>query len=127
MGSPVSPVRRRGYHRSRPAIAETVAFVQDGHAFETDGKHLWVAPPGTARIDRFKVSRYLGDQSVRKGYPRELIRPEPMTEGWARMAAAFWLDWSVTADAAAYPPVHLDHWVRKLEAGTAHTAAAHMR
>jgi hypothetical protein len=86
-----------------------------GHVFETDGKHLWVTPPGSARIDRIKVTRYLGDQSVRKGYPRELIRPEPLTEGWARMAAAFWLGWSATADAAAFPPVFLDHFVRKLE------------
>ena len=59
--------------------------------------------------------RDLGDQSIRKGYPRELIRPEPMTEGWARVTAAFWLVWSATADAAAFPPVYLDHWGRQLE------------
>jgi hypothetical protein len=103
-----------------------VTFTLGGHAFETDGKALWVTPPGMARIDRVKVSRYVGDQSIRKGYPRELIRPEPMTEGWARMAAAFWLDWSATADAAAFPPVPLDHFVRKLELGTTTAVAAHM-
>jgi hypothetical protein len=103
-----------------------VDFILGGHSFETDGKDLWVAPPRTARIDRLKVTRYVGDQSIRKGYPRELIRPEPMTEGWARMAAVFWLDWSASPDAAAFPPVHLDHWVRKLEAGNAPALAAHM-
>ncbi|WP_422759121.1 hypothetical protein [Paenarthrobacter sp. C1] len=102
-------------------------FTLDGHAFETDGRHLWVTPPGTARIDRFKVSRYLGDRSVRQGYPRELIRPEPMTEGWARAAAAFWLEWSTTAEAAAFAPVFLDHYVRQLEAGSVLAPAAHMR
>lgn len=126
MGSPIAPERRRGYRRTRPAPAERVAFTLGGHAFETDDKDLWVTPPGSARIDRIKVSRYLGDQSIRKGYPRELIRPEPLTEGWARMAAVFWLDWSATADAAAFPPVFLDHYVRKLEAGTAQVASAHM-
>ncbi|WP_354214677.1 hypothetical protein [Arthrobacter sp. UYCo732] len=101
-------------------------FTTERHAFETDGKHLWVTPPGSDRIDRIKVTRYLGDRSVRQGYPRELIRPEPMTEGWARSAAVFWLDWSVTADAAAFPSVHLDHFVRKLELETVPAAAAHM-
>jgi hypothetical protein len=115
MGSPVAQERRRGYHRARPAPAEPLAFTLDGHIFETDGKHLWVTPPGSARIDRMKVSRYLGDRSARCGYPRELIRPEPLTEGWSRTAAAFWLDWSTTADAAAFPPVYLDHYVRQQE------------
>mgnify|MGYP003554485820 CR=1 FL=1 len=87
MGSPIAPERRKGYLRSRPVLAERVAFTLDGYDFETDGKDLWVTPPGSARIDRIKVSRYLGDQSIRRGYPRELIRPEPLTEGWARMAA----------------------------------------
>lgn len=126
MGRPIAPERRRGYLRTRPAPAETVSFTLDRHAFETDGKDLWVTPPGAARIDRIKVSRYLGDQSVRKGYPRKLIRPEPMTDGWARMAAVFWLHWSATADAAAFPPVHLDHYVRKLELETVFSTAAHM-
>lgn len=126
MGSPVVQERRRGYHRARPAPAEPVVFTLDGHAFETDGKHLWVTPPGSERIDRIKVSRYLGDRSARRGYPRELIRPEPLTEDWARTAAAFWLEWAATADAAAFPPVFLDHFVRKLEAGTASAVAAHM-
>ncbi|HEX9225341.1 MAG TPA: hypothetical protein VF885_01640 [Arthrobacter sp.] len=126
MGSPIAPERRKGYLRSRPVPAERVAFTLGAHAFETDGKDLWATPPGSARIDRIKVSRYLGDQSIRKGYPRELIRPEPMSEGWARMAAVFWLGWSVTADAAAFPPVYLDHYVRKLELGTSPAAAAHM-
>jgi hypothetical protein len=126
MGSPIAPERRKGYLRSRPVRAEQVTFALGAHDFETDGKDLWVTPPGSARIDRIKVSRYLGDQSIRKGYPRELIRPEPLTEGWAQMAACFWLEWSVTADAAAFPPVYLDHFVRKLEAGTAARAAAHM-
>jgi hypothetical protein len=31
------------------------------------------------------------------------------------MAAAFWLEWSTTADAAAFPPVHLDHFIRQQE------------
>lgn len=118
--------RRRGYLRTRPEAGDVVAFTAGRHAFETDGKHLWVTPPGTDRVDRIKVTRYLGDRSVRQGYPRELIRPEPMTERWARMAAGFWLDWSATADAAAFPPVRVDHHIRKLEAGTARLAAAHM-
>ena len=126
IGSPIAPDRRRGYHRCRPVPGERVAFTLAGHAFETDGKDLWVTPPGSARMDRIKVSRYAGDQSIRKGYPRELIRPEPMTDGWAGTAAAFWLQWSPTADAAAFPPVFLDHWVRKLDAGSAHASAAHM-
>lgn len=116
MGRPIAPALRTGYLRSRPAPAEPVAFTLGGHAFDTDGKHLWTTPPGVNRIDRIKVSRYVSDQSIRKGYPRELIRPEPMTEGWARMAAAFWLDWSVTADFTHFPPVHLDHYVRQQEA-----------
>jgi hypothetical protein len=115
VGSPIPRERRRGYLRTRPFPAESVAFTVDGHAFETDGRHLWVTPPGSARIDRIKVTRYLGDRSVRQGYPRELIRPEPLTEGLARMAAGFWLEWSATADAAAFPPVFLDHWVRQQE------------
>jgi sugar lactone lactonase YvrE len=115
MGSPIAQERRRGYHRARPAPAEPVVFTLDGHAFETDGKHLWVTPPGSDRIDRIKVSRYLGDRSARQGYPRELIRPEPLTEDWARAAAAFWLEWAKTADAAAFPPVFLDHYVRQQE------------
>ncbi|MBG0738725.1 hypothetical protein IV500_04740 [Paeniglutamicibacter antarcticus] len=119
MGSTITPERRRGYHRTRPVPVEPFTFALDGHAFETDGKHLWVTTPGTERIDRTKVSRYLGDQSIRKGYPRELIRPEPITEGWARMAAVFWLGWSATTDAAAFPPVFLDHYVRQLESGRA--------
>lgn len=126
MGSPIAPERRRGYRRDRAAPAEFVAFILDGRAFETDGKHLWVTPPGSARIDRIKVSRFFGDQSVRKGYPRELIRPDPITEDWARMAAGFWLEWSTSAAAAAFPPVYLDHFVRKLESGTARAASAHM-
>lgn len=119
MGSPIAQERRRGYHRARSAPAEPVTFTLDGHVFETDGKHLWVTPPGSDRIDRMKVSRYLGDRSAHRGYPSELIRPEPLTEGWARRSAVFWLAWAVTADAAAFPPVYLDHWVRKLEAGAA--------
>jgi hypothetical protein len=127
MGSPIAKERRYGYNRTRPVPPEPVAFTVDAHAFETDGKHLWVTLPGTARIDRIKVSRFFGDRSVRQGYPRELIRPEPLTEGWAHAAASFWLDWSATADAAAFPPVYLDHFVRQLEAGTAAAGAAHMR
>jgi hypothetical protein len=126
MGRPGPLERGRGYLRTRPAPAEPVAFSLDDHDFETDGKDLWVTPPGSARIDRIKVSRYLTDQSIRKGYPRELIRPDLMTEDWARTAAMFWLEWSATADAAAFPPVFLDHYVRKLESGTANTDAAHM-
>jgi hypothetical protein len=126
MGRPGPRERRRGYLRARPETAGAVAFTLARHTFETDGKHLWVTPPGTDRIDRMKVTRYLGDRSVRQGYPRELIRPEPLTEGWSRKAAAFWLNWSATADAAAFPPVHLDHFVRRLEAGTAPLAAVHM-
>jgi hypothetical protein len=115
MGSPIAQERRRGYHRARRAPAEPVTFTLDGHSFETDGKHLWVTPPGLDRIDRIKVSRYFGDRSARRGYPGELIRPEPLTEDWARTAAAFWLKWSATADAAAFPPVYLDHYVRQQE------------
>lgn len=124
MGSPIAPERRRGYLRRRPAPAESVTFTLGRHAFETDGKDLWVTPPGAARIDRIKVSRFVGDKSVGKGYPRELIRPEPLTEAWARMAAAFWLNWSATADAAAFPLVYLDHFVRKLESKS--TVAVHI-
>lgn len=120
----VRPVRNRGYHRTRPIHAEPVSFDLGDHAFETDYRALWVTLPASARIDRIKVSRYMGDKSISKGYPRELMRPEPMTEAWARTAAAFWLDWSTTAVAAAFPPVRLDHYVRKLEEETA--AAAHM-
>lgn len=127
MGSPIAADRRPGYHRARLKPVDPIAFTVDGHAFETDGKHLWVTPPGSARIDRVKISRYLGDRSARRGYPRELIRPEPLTESWARAAAFFWLKWSTTADAAAFPPVFLDHYVRQLEAGTASLSAAHMR
>lgn len=126
MGRPIAPALRHGYLRSRQAPADTVGFTLGGNAFETDGKDLWATPPGTDRIDRIKVSRYVGDQSIRKGYPRELIRPEPMTEGWERMAAVFWLVWSATPDAAAFPAVHLDHWVRKLEAGSTPALAAHI-
>lgn len=115
MGRPALREPRKGYHRVRPAPAEPVAFTLGGHVFETDGKHLWVTPPGSDRIDRLKVSRYLGDRSARRGYPTELIRPEPMTEDWARAAAGFWLGWAATADAAAFPPVFLDHWVRQQE------------
>ena len=39
------------------------------------------------------------------------------------MAAAFWLGWLSTADAAAFPSGHLDHWGRKLESGKADPAA----
>lgn len=116
MGSPIRRERRRGYHRARPAPAETVSFSLGRHAFETDGKDLWVTPPGTERIDRIKVSRFVSSQSMRIGYPRELIRPEPLTEAWSRDAAAFWLSWSATPEAAAFPPVFLDHFVRQLEA-----------
>lgn len=118
--------RRRGYYRTRHAFDESFRFKLGGHTFETDGKALWVTPPRTTRIDRIKVSRYVSDHSVRRGYPRELIRPEPMTQSWARTAAAFWLVWSTTPEAAAFPPVHLDHWVRHLESGSAPAVAAHM-
>lgn len=126
MGSPGPRERRRGYLRTRPEAGDSLTFTAGRHAFETDGRHLWVTPPGADRIGRVKVTRYLGDRSVSQGYPRELIRPEPLTEGWARMAALFWLEWSLTADAAAFPPVRVDHHIRKLEAGTGHLAAAHM-
>lgn len=122
----LDPVRNRGYHRTRLVHAEPVSFDLGGHAFETGYRALWVTPPASARIDRIKVSRYVGDKSIGKGYPRELLRPEPMTEAWARTAAVFWMEWSTTAAAAAFPPVHLDHYVRKLEAGSAQPASAHM-
>lgn len=125
MGRPGPRERRAGYHRARPT-PEPIVFTLNGHVFETDGKHLWVTPPGSERLDRIKVSRYSGDRSARRGYPRELIRPEPLTDDWVHTAAAFWLDWSVTADAAAFPPVFLDHYVRQLEAGTVLAAATHM-
>jgi len=126
MTASLVPVRRRGYHRTRPIHAESVSFDLGGHAFETDDRALWVTPPSGARIDRIKVSRYVGDKSISKGYPMELIRPEPMTEDWARIAAGFWLEWSTTLAAAAFPQVYLDHYVRKLEVGSAHHASAHM-
>lgn len=53
---------------------------------------------------------------MRHGYPRELVRPEPITLEFSRAAAAFWLVWSVTADYAKFPPVQLDHYVRQQEA-----------
>lgn len=108
--------RGPGFHRRRPEPAAPIVFEAGGHAFETDGKDLWVTPPGAERIDRFKVSRYVSSKSMRHGYPRELVRPEPVTEAWARAAAAFWLDWSMTPEAAAHPPVYLGHYVRQLEA-----------
>ncbi|QOD05941.1 hypothetical protein IDT60_20445 (plasmid) [Pseudarthrobacter sp. BIM B-2242] len=113
-----APVRRRGYHRPRTLPAPE-QFTLAGHRFETDGKDLWVTPPDTERIDRFKVTRYLSSRSMKQGYPVELVRPEPMTAEFARSAAAFWLEWSTTADAAAHPPVFLDHYVRQLESGSA--------
>lgn len=109
-------VRGRGYHRTRPEPTESIAFTLEGYGFETDGKDLWVRPPSTDRIDRIKVTRYVSSKSMRSGYPRELVRPEPMTAGFARAAAKFWLDWSRTADYAAFPPVYLDHYVRQQEA-----------
>lgn len=115
MGRPPLREPRKGYHRPRTVPSEPVAFTLDWHDFETDGKHLWVTPHGSARIDRIKISRYLGDRSARRGYPTELIRPEIVTEDWARVAADFWLTWASTADAAAFPPVHLDHYIRQQE------------
>lgn len=115
MGRPIPREQRQGFRRARPEPAEPVFFTVDDHAFETDGTHLWVTPPGSSRVDRTKVSRFLGDISTRNGYPRELVRPQPMTDEWARTAAAFWLEWSATADAAAFPPVYANHWVRQQE------------
>ena len=70
MGRPIAPALRHGYLHSRPAPAEPVVFSLGSHAFETDGKDLWVTPPGTDRIDRIKVSQHVGDKSIQKGYPR---------------------------------------------------------
>lgn len=108
--------RGRGFHRPR-VLPEPESFSLQEHVFETDGKDLWVTPPGTERIDRFKVTRYLSSRSMKQGYPSELVRPEPMTAEFARSAAGFWLEWSRTADAARFPPVFLDNYVRRLEAG----------
>lgn len=110
--------RGKGYHRPR-LLPDPESFTLAGHRFETDGKDLWVTPPGAERIDRFKITRYVSSRSMKQGYPVELVRPEPMTSEFARSAAAFWLEWSTTADAAAHPPVFLDNYVRQLEAGSA--------
>lgn len=115
MGRPIPREQRPGFRRSRPMPAKPVAFTLDDHAFETDGTYLWVTPPGSSRVDRMKITRFLGDISTRNGYPRELVRPETLTEDWARTAAAFWLDWSSTPEAAAFPPVYANHWVRQQE------------
>lgn len=107
--------RGRGFHRPR-VIAEPESFSLQEHLFETDGKDLWVTAPGTERIDRIKVTRYISSKSMRHGYPTELVRPEPLTPQFARAAARFWLAWSQTADYARFPPVFLDHYARQLEA-----------
>lgn len=111
-------VRGRGYHRPR-VLPGPESFTLAGHLFETDGKDLWVTPPETKRIDRFKITRYLSSRSMKQGYPVELVRPEPMTSEFARSAAEFWLEWSRTADAARFAPVFLDNYVRRLELGSA--------
>lgn len=106
--------RRPGYHRPR-LIPEPESFILGDHRFETDGKDLWVTLPERPRIDRLKATRYGGSRSMKDGYPRELVRPEPMTPEFARSAAVFWLAWSQSADYARFPPVRLDHYVRDLE------------
>lgn len=111
-------IRRKGYHRPR-VLAEPEQFTLAGHRFETDGKDLWVTPPDTQRIDRFKITRYLSSRSMKQGYPVELVRPEPMTSEFARSAAAFWLEWSQMADAARFRPVFMDRYARQLELGSA--------
>lgn len=110
------PMRNRGYHRPRTRMPEPEFFTVQGHAFESDGKDLWVTPQGEDRIDRIKVSRYASSQSMRRGYPAELVRPEPLTNEFTRSASDFWIEWSQTADYARFPPVHLDHYVRQQEA-----------
>lgn len=105
-----------GYHRRPRVQSEPVAFTLGGHSFETDGKDVWVTPAGAPRIDRIKVTRFISSKSMRHGYPRELVRPEPMTPEFAHSAAAFWLGWAETADYARFPPVFLDHYVRQQEA-----------
>lgn len=108
------PMRNRGYHRPR-SLPDPQFFIVQGHAFETDGKDLWVTLPEHPRIDRIKVTRYAGSRSMKDGYPRDLIRPEPITPEFSRTAAVFWLAWSQSSDYARFPLVRLDHYVRDLE------------
>lgn len=111
--------RRRGpgYHRIRAVPdGKTITFTMNGYAFETDWRDLWVTPPVTDRVDRIKVSRTGVSRSGHRGYPAQLFRSEEaMTEDTARSMALFWLSWKDTADAAAHPPVRLDHYRRGLE------------
>lgn len=107
--------RRRGYHRPR-VLPRPESFILADHHFETDGKDLWVTAPRVERIDRIKVTRFVSSQSMRRGYPTELVRPEPLTRDFARSAADFWIGWSQTADYARFPEVHLDCYVRQQEA-----------
>lgn len=109
--------RGAGYHRPRAVPdGEIISFTQRGYTFETDWRDLWATPPGTDRVDRIKVSRHAVSRSAQRGYPPQLFRPEKvMTESRARTMAAYWLDWKDSAEAAAHPPVRLDHHRRSLE------------
>lgn len=111
------PARRRGYHRPRALPAtDTISFTVHNHRFETDWRDLWVTPPAHARVDRIKVTRGPVSRSAQRGYPVALFRPdESLSEASARDMAAFWLEWKETADAAAHPPVRVDHHVRGRE------------
>lgn len=79
-GPPMHEMRQRrpGYHRPR-LLPEPESFTLGGHRFETDGKDLWVTLPEDQRIDRIKATRFVSSRSMKDGYPRELVRPDPMT------------------------------------------------
>lgn len=111
---------RRGYLRTRrEPVEENIAFLLQGYRFETDWRDLWVTPPDTDRLDRFKVTRGPVSRSAQRGYPAELFRADShLAEPQAQAIARFWLDWKDTGDAAAHRPVRLDHHRRSIERGT---------